>query len=209
MTRFELLFISSIDAHCSCLDETHPGCTRCIRAKLECGGYQKEFNIIDERPRIERALASARAQQDNLQQEELQVVRDAGGKLYRSRAAATLYSPKGPPSVPATLPLTAFSQNIFISFLLEHMFSAVLGNNGEWIALALKSNTSSLALSALATMFYGRAHRQPELMSRATRHYGKALPSLRDDLSGSDGLSYKSLLSVTALTMYEVCIESL
>ena len=60
----------------------------------------------------------------------------------------------------------------------------------------------------LATMFYGRANRQPEVIARAIRHYGKALPSLRHDLLNPDGMSYGSLVSAATLTMYEVSVGS-
>ena len=184
------------------LDETLPVCARCTKAKIQCGGYLRDLKIIDERPRIEKAQANAQIQQD-----ELQIYQKSNEALYHSSSIAPSNSASDVTRVAPTLSLTAFSQNIFISFLLEHMFSPKFGQNGWWLTSALKATTPSIALTALATMFYGRAHRLPEVISRAVRHYSRALPSLRKDLSSSDALSYGPLVSVTTLTMYEVCVR--
>ena len=129
------MHVTRLDSNLYCLDETVPKCTRCTKAGIECRGYQRDLTFIDERPRIEKAQVSAETQR-----EELQVYQSSNERMYRSSAIAPVLSFT---SVPAELNLVAFAPNIFVSFLLEHMFST------KWITEALKANTSNISLNAL------------------------------------------------------------
>jgi hypothetical protein len=105
------------------------------------------------------------------------------------------------------LSLSAFRDNIFISFLLARLFdgSDRFSSNGWWVVEAVKSKTSSLSLRALATMLWGRAHGHPSIIMRGIRHYSEALSSLRDDLFRSEGRTFSALAATSSLSMYEVC----
>ena len=105
------------------------------------------------------------------------------------------------------LSLSAFKDNIFISFLLTKLFdgSNRFSSNGWWAVEAVRWKTSSLSLRALASMLFGRAHAQPSIIMRGLRHYSEALASLRDDLLNSDGRKFSALAATSSLSMYEVC----
>lgn len=99
---------------------------------------------------------------------------------------------------------------------MSYLMSKLLGGypKGQadtfWINTTLfrtaRSRTAHQALAALATMFYGRAHGEREIMRKGTRIYGETLPGLRADLTDPvEAFSFGTVASTTALSMYEVC----
>jgi hypothetical protein len=113
-------------------------------------------------------------------------------------------------SLSAGLPQIAFSEEIFLSFLIEKLFDGrnQIDRSGWWIATShaiTSTKTPRLSLMALATMFYGRAHGLQDVVRKAKVLYGEALPSLRADIASSEeAWSFGTLASVTTLSMFEV-----
>jgi len=118
-----------------------------------------------------------------------------------------------PPFLESTLPLTAFKDDIFISYLFSKLFE---GSNGgenrcglpmDWIPELVKTPQKSRHKSwdALAAIVFGQAHKSYNVITNAFVLYGQALSELRDKLSNPDDRRTDSVLaSMTALYVYEV-----
>jgi hypothetical protein len=184
-------------------DETHPKCTRCVKAGIHCKGYGPKHFFINENARIERSLHVARLQQDEL--------------FSREKSLRPLYHDSGIQScVPKEMPLTAFSGEICTAFFVEKIFSGrahyhVVSRHAPclpstwWIYEA--SRQSPKALQALAFVFFGKANKEPSVSRMGMELYGESITGLRSDLtSPKSGPEFRILASMTALCMYEVRI---
>lgn len=61
----------------------------------------------------------------------------------------------------------------------------------------------------MAAAFFGRIHRQPEIVREGTLMYGEALRNLASDLSHDvKAYAFETLGATMALNMYEVCFFS-
>jgi hypothetical protein len=196
-------------------DETHPTCTRCRIAGIECVGYVQRLRFVDEKPRIRRSMVVAQAQSL-----EYSTVANNPQTVFHS-GRIPLSAPLQPsPLSTNSLPLTAFRDNIFISYLLSKLFE---GNDRyplshtrvakcgslptEWIPeLVEKARTPRhKSWDALAAIVFGQAHKSRDVITDALRLYGHALPELREKLlDAKDRQTDSTLASVTALYMYEV-----
>lgn len=196
-------------------DETHPTCTRCQIAGIECAGYVQRLRFVDERPRMRRSMAVAQAQSL-----EYSTVTNKPQAVFHS-GRIPLYAPLDPAlfSTNAML-LTAFKDDIFISYLLSKLFegddlyplddtrTAKCGSlPKEWtpelVANALKPRHKSW--DALAAIVFGQAHKSRDVITDALKLYGHALSELREKLSDAkDRQTDSTLASMTALYMYEV-----
>jgi hypothetical protein len=66
-------------------------------------------------------------------------------------------------------------------------------------------SSSITCIHALATMYFGRTHRQKDITLRGQDLYGQALISLNHDLQNTQsGLSLSAVTSALVLELYEV-----
>ena len=163
---------------------------------------------MDEGPRVRRAMAVSHAQSHE--------VVSLGGSvdsLYQHRRADEPETFGSASLVANTLPLTAFVDDIIMSFLLSKMFesedrySSKCGLPTEWLPELVKAPQKPYYKSwqALAAIIYGKAHGSFNMINHAIQLYSQAVSDLRQKLPNlhrhsSDG----ALASVTALYMYEV-----
>jgi len=128
--------------------------------------------------------------------------------------------PQGGPApfLARTLPLTAFKDNIFMSYLVSKFFGEFrhplnaaeetrCGLPINWIAELIETNEKPRCKSwdALATVLFGQAHKSYDLITTALILYVQALSELRNQLlRPEDRLNDSTLASMTALYMYEV-----
>jgi hypothetical protein len=122
------------------------------------------------------------------------------------------------PPLGNSLPLTAFKDDIFISYLLCRFFerdgpylahttgqSSRCGLPADWIPELGSEKPRYKSWDALATIVFGQAHQSYDVISLAFRLYGQALSELRSELSSSENRCTDSTLaSITALYLYEV-----
>ncbi|KAJ5810375.1 uncharacterized protein N7503_002593, partial [Penicillium pulvis] len=176
-------------------DENRPCCIRCCKAGIECTGFTPRLRFVDETPRIRRSLAASRAQ---------------------SHKSSTPPSPA--PLLADTLPLTAFRDDIFISYLFSKMFRGEYqhplnatreiqcGLPTHWIPELVKTpqRPRQRSWDALAAIVFGQSHNSQDVMTHALKLYGQALSELRNKLSNPDDRCTESTLaSMTALYIYE------
>lgn len=204
--------ITCISRRVKC-DRTQPACNRCKKANISCKGY-RSLIVIDESSRIQRSRATVEAQiQQNLTlRKRLQV-------LDHSKSRQTFQPVEAQGSSISTFPLTAFKQNVFISFLAEKLcegrgqndMNCVASNSkkglwptrGWWAEDLLEKPSKSL--EALAAMFFGRVHELQEVKMEGLVLYSEALKELRAELAHINGnWSFRTLASMTALCLYEV-----
>lgn len=167
-------------------DDTRPKCIRCLKAGIECTGYGQRVRFVNENPRIQRSLAISKAQ--SLQ---FSTTRD---KIRQS------------------LPLTAFKNEILISYLLSKLFEGYgrerrCGLPNIWASELVESTERPRHKSwdALAAIVFGQAHKRQDVITNGLELYGQALSELRNKLSDPDDRETESVLaSMTALYMYEV-----
>jgi hypothetical protein len=191
-------------------DETHPNCQRCQKAGIPCKGYD-QFKWIDEKPRVEQALATLSAQEED----HLALQKSSSSNLmyHTSRLKkAQRYMP--PQSVPIEMSLLGFKGSMFVSFLTNKLSEGRAPvsrrdftlQRRSWIEeISSKSNSTSNALDALAAMIFGQVHFSLPIIEEGLRSYGMAISNLRLSLLDSSHIkSFETLASVTALSMYEV-----
>lgn len=120
--------------------------------------------------------------------------------------------------LPNTLPLTAFKDDIFISYLYSKLFeteyrypSNAVGDRcglpADWI-LELANTFQKpryKSWDALAAIVFGQAHQCNDVVTTALGLYGQALSELSRALSNAnDRCTDSTLASMTALYKYDV-----
>lgn len=154
-------------------DGTLPSCNRCRKLGHECAGCEMTF--VDEKPRIERAQAIARQQQEGI-------------RSMQMYCKSNLQTP-GPST---GLSQVASKDGILLSFLVNKLHSGrshcerlAVGSKtgpplilpcsprGTWIWEMAKTPHDSLG--AFSAMFFGQAHNLREMMISSLRLYGRAL----------------------------------
>jgi len=184
-------------------DETHPRCTRCVKAGIDCKGYGPKHLFVNENTRIERSLQVAQ-----LQQHELSLRNESPRPMYHSAHCRPTNQ------LPKQMTLTAFTGEICTAFFVDKIFSGRAHyhvNSLEapclphtwWIYEATKQ--SPKAVHALAFLFFGKANAQPSVSRKAMELYGESIIELRSDLMNlENALEFRIFASMTALCMYEV-----
>lgn len=195
-------------------DETHPQCTRCCKAGIACTGFAPRLKFVDEGPRIRRSMAVSHAQFH-----EFSAIKRNSYLAYHSSRTRCYQLSSPALLLPNTLPLTAFKDDIFISYLFFKLFGrdnrhswnaeaeADCGIPTDWIPELVQTSQRPRQKSweALAAIFFGQAHNNHGVMISALKLYGQALSELRNKLSNPDDCGTDSTLaSMTALYMYEV-----
>jgi hypothetical protein len=199
-------------------DETHPKCTRCSAAGVECTGFALRLKFVDERPRIKRRAAVIQAQSHEF------FTRTSKSNLsnlsfHSSWRRSPRPQPFASPFLAPTLSLTAFKDDIFISFLvfkffkLEHsttLYTAKESSCGlpvDWTHYLINTPQKSRSKSwdALAAIVYGQAYQSYDVITSALQLYWQALSELRKLLSESrERHTHSTLASITALYIYQV-----
>lgn len=192
-------------------DETHPKCTRCHAAGIECTGFARRLRFVDENPRIKRKEGVIHAQSHEFS------TKAGSGHLSSHSSKICSHQLLIPvPFLADSLPLTAFKDDISISFLVSKFFETEhphfaerysCGLPIEWIYELIKTPQKPRLKSwdALATIVYGQANRSHDLIRSALGLYAQALSELRMQLSDPHiRQSHSVLASITALYMYQV-----
>lgn len=113
-------------------------------------------------------------------------------------------------SLPQTLNLLAFQDDICLTFLTQRLFSYVEGGQGSILIGRDRSLVDSLAVKALATTFFGRVHGQKQLRDHGALLYGQALNEVSKNLldptlSDSPSSAVSSTIAATmTLGWYEI-----
>lgn len=107
--------------------------------------------------------------------------------------------------MPLTLGYAAFEDNIYVSFLISHLFE---GRLDEWLNAHVQDQSSTsgqMSTRALGAMYFGRMHNRHDITRRASELYGKALVSLNQDLRDEKSAYSTTILTTAyALELYEV-----
>lgn len=195
-------------------DETRPKCARCRNASIECTGFAPRLRFVDENPRIQRSIAVS-----HTQTHEFSTVARSSPLAFHSSRMPRSQSLSPAPFLANPLPLTAFQDDIFISYLLSKLFEGKYrypsnaagksrcGLPTDWMPEMIKTpqNQRHKSWDALAAIVFGQAHNSYNVITNALRLYGQALSELRNQLSNPNHWrTDRTLASITALYMYEV-----
>jgi hypothetical protein len=195
-------------------DETHPRCTRCSVAGIECTGFAPRLRFVDENPRIRRHAAVIQAQSH-----EFATIASNSHLSFHSSRIGSPQSFVPVTLLPNALPLTAFKDDIFISFLVYKFFEAEspcplyiteqspCGLPIEWTHELVKTPQRPRPKSwdALAAIVFGQANKSYDVIKSALGLYWQALSELRVQLSDPRNRhSHSTLASITALYIYQV-----
>jgi hypothetical protein len=195
-------------------DETRPKCTRCSVAGIDCAGFTPRLRFVHEEPRIRRHMAVTQAQSHEFATKT--------SNYHLSFNSSRIRSPLlvGPVTVlPPSLPLTAFKDDMFISFLVHKFFEAgkpsplsvtkhsSCGLPIEWTheLVSTPQKPRPKSWDALAAIVFGQANRSSDVIKSALGLYCQALSEVRVQLSHPRNQhSHSTLASVTALYIYQV-----
>lgn len=195
-------------------DNTQPRCTRCYNAGIECSGFATRLRFVDERPRIQRSVEKTHAHIYEPTPEAVSL--PLAIHASQSRRFHPLITPPHPAD---TLPLTAFKDKVFMSYLLFKLFETSdrhpmtdggetrCGARPDWTSALVKKNEmpGPKSWAALAALVFGQAYSVRDATTTAHELYGQALSEFRHGLSHFNGQFAKDgLASLTALYMYEV-----
>ncbi|KAI9741767.1 MAG: hypothetical protein M1834_000153 [Cirrosporium novae-zelandiae] len=192
--------------HVKC-DEAKPTCQRCQKAKMECRGYTPVQMFVDEAPRILEAQAKASAKK------KLKQVTESNQDTTLVRRCISI--PSGlamgvfSNALLMNLDLSAFAQDIYHTFLFSHLFdgpSVYNPNILSEVAYTSTSNTPSVALDALARMYFGKMNNCQRAIEEGTKLYGTSLRQFKQDIATlTSAYSHWVLTTAMTLEIYE-CI---
>jgi hypothetical protein len=106
--------------------------------------------------------------------------------------------------------MSAFEDDIYISFLLSNLFlSVIMPSSLMHIHANTTSSVAQRSIRALSAAYFGRIHRQEDILNQGVLNYGKALRLLNEDLQDPDkAFSAFVLSSAIILEAYEVSYKS-
>ena len=201
-------------------DNTRPQCARCCKAGLECSGFATRLRFVDETTRVQRSVEKemAHVKSPEPTRQTVSPLR-ALPDIHASQSSCRVHSHIAPACPANTLPLTAFREDIFMSYLSFKLFETsdryLMLNGGDtqcgitqdWTPALVRTSTTGYQTSwvALAALVFGKAHNHRDATASAHELYGQALSACRHGLVRSDDRSAEDgLASLTALYMYEV-----
>jgi hypothetical protein len=173
-------------------DEGRPTCQRCRRTGYQCEGYVRRHRFVDEVSRTIRDARKTEATPSSADGPKASPIR-----VQRSRS-----------KVPLELNLSAFESDLYVSFLLSNLCLGVImptlmmRTQAEDTSCAL----AQLSISALSMAYFGRIHKQYDIINQSALLYGKALRHLVTALRDPErARSLSTLSSSITLQTYEVC----
>jgi hypothetical protein len=137
------------------------------------------------------------------------------GPVFTSTASLLNYefihAPRSDLSVPSNLDLSAFKDNIYISFLLfNHYLGPSIPTSLMQMQAQDMTSLAQLSIRALSLTYFGHIHRQKNIMEQGILVYCKALRHLNEILQDwKKACSLSVLSSVIILEAYEVSSRSL
>ncbi|KAF4333357.1 hypothetical protein FBEOM_12820 [Fusarium beomiforme] len=165
-------------------DHGKPQCQRCEKAGLTCEGYVTYGEFVDETTRFLKEKSSAKDRQLQLQ------VVDTLAK-----------APQRQSWHPSPLLL---DENAVIHTHLLSRIEEVTPLMANLECLTSSKSTRSLAVRALAAVYFGKTNSDQRIFDLGSREYVKALSRVQLDLSNSSAvLEWDTLASVICLCMFE------
>jgi hypothetical protein len=172
------------------------------------------IEIVDEKPRIRRSMAVFYAQSHEYSTR----IKSCRSVVQSSSISGS--QPLSPTlSLKTTLSLTAFKDDLFMSYLFSKMFGREYGYSldsagetrcgfpADWISELVRTpqKPGQKSWDALAAIIFGQAHNDSFVITTAFTLYGQAPSELRIQLQDPDVRRTDSTLaSITALYVYEV-----
>lgn len=172
-------------------DEQHPACQRCKKGNRECEGYVRDHRFVDETTRTEKHARMDRKTPPS-------------PTSHSPPPNAETISPSPIVCSPWTLNLSAFEDDVRISFLLTY-FGA--HNFIPWLKSHAKdpSVCAQTSIRALSAAYFEKIHVVHMAARQSSRLYGKALVTLNHELQDEKrSLSKSVLVSAISLELYEV-----
>ncbi|KAI9661859.1 MAG: hypothetical protein M1821_009098 [Bathelium mastoideum] len=195
-------------------DETKPVCLRCRKSNRHCSGYAAQFIFrqtvfVNEPPRSVFPQNRPSSQEKDLDQGS-----ESAQTCEKSPESASSLECIQP--VPQTIALTGFANNLYSSFLVNTYWASNnsirdhAGTNRRWFMKCLTEEadhpTSFLALEALAMAYFGRKHRQNQIVLGSNALYGRALRALSQNIQDTEKVSsFDTLAAVATLSLFEYC----
>jgi hypothetical protein len=166
------------------VDNGKPHCQRCEKAGLSCEGYVTYEEFVDETKRFSKDGPAAKSRELQLQLTH-----------KPSKASQEQVCPPFRPLI---------NENDIIHAHLLSKIDGVLPLMTNLESLPSSTSTRSLAIRALAAVYFGKTNSDKRIFDLGTREYVKALKRVQKDLSCSTAvLEWDTLVSVLCLCLFE------
>ncbi|KAF4624353.1 hypothetical protein G7Y89_g13819 [Cudoniella acicularis] len=187
-------------------DENHPKCQRCAKAKIPCEGYARDLKFVDEKGRAQKRVQIKRqAYLEAIQAEEEQLRASRVARLQPTNR------PTATGQVPSALSLAGFRDKVELTFMLNKLFAG-WRLFIPWIMRGYRGTedcTTTQAVKALSSIYFGRLHRQKESFDAGMISYCKALRLLGVDLKDPKAaFALPSVTNVLSLVIFEMMASS-
>lgn len=182
------------------LDLVSPACSRCIKARLLCGGSQDVCFIQYNGESKQAALSTALSSRSSIS--------GIGASASASDVDMSTSSLRGYSSQSA--PLNLFTQlpvaydEVYLTYTRSHL----LREHGElWFDSQPSQSLAEKCLLALSTTYFGIDHLEWPITHLGMSRYGKVLSELNRDLSNPETCQSSDLLfAVIVMTLFEVSV---
>ncbi|CEI61936.1 hypothetical protein FVEN_g2983 [Fusarium venenatum] len=160
-------------------DNGKPHCQRCEKAGLNCEGYVTYEEFVDETKRFSTGKPTVKSGELQLQ------------LAHKQQQVCRPVRP-------------LINENDIIHAHLLSKIEGVIPLMTNLESLPSSSSTRSLAIRALAAVYFGKTNSDKRIFDLGTREYVKALKKVHTDLSSSTAaLEWDTLVSVLCLCMFE------
>ncbi|KAI7766332.1 hypothetical protein LZL87_012570 [Fusarium oxysporum] len=165
-------------------DHGKPHCQRCEKAGLACEGYVTYGEFVDETARFAKDKSPVK---DNQLQVQL-------ANMSLKTSERQIWHP----------PPLLLDQNAVIHAHLLSRIDEVTPLMANLESITLSDSTRSLAVRALAAVYFGKTNSDKRIFDLGSREYVKALNRVQLDLASSTAvLEWDTLASVICLCMFE------
>lgn len=192
-------------------DETRPACLRCKKGNRPCPGYTTP-SVFRQTIFIGGSSGEPLPQDGSGHQEDPNDTQKPSSTQIRKRSLDRFIQSECSTNLRGDISLAGFANNLYSSFLVNKYWGSNdhARTNRQWFVKCLTEDnthpTSSLALEALAMAYFGRKHRQNQIVSQSSALYGQALRALSQNIQDPEKLfSFDTLAAVTALSLFEYC----
>ncbi|KAJ5761998.1 uncharacterized protein N7511_005380 [Penicillium nucicola] len=183
-------------------DEGQPSCQRCLKGGFQCDGYIQFSEFIDERNRL---MKRGTIKLPSPPKSTTTTISNQNSPTPETHFETI-------PSLTLTTNPSWNEEDLLNTHLVNRLFTwhedPASPYAASWISALFKQDgeksLSGSSLRALATVYFAKVNKQPQLMRRGASFYSQALSRLRVQLENSDlAISDDVIVAVICLGFYE------